>query len=108
MRANVGQVLLVLGLLIVVLLGNRPALLATRVDAPQAVTTGVAASIVGIAGPVAAARVIDLPDAPAGASSANARPVAPADSPLRPCAVAAHRDACDAAAAELAAYGLDI
>lgn len=107
MRASLGQSLLALVVLIVVLVGNRPIVLATQPGAPQAATTGVAASLIGTMGQVAATPIVALPAAP-GAAASGIAPVAPADSPLRPCAVAAHRAACAAAAAELAAYGLDI
>lgn len=97
MKAYMRQSLLALALLIVALAGDRPVLLASRVDVAR-----------GDAIPVAATPVVDLPAAPAGDGPTSAAPTASTDSALQPCAVAAHRAACAADAAELAAYGLDI
>lgn len=100
MRAHVGQSLVALTLLVVVLLGNRPVVLASvdRADASGISDTR----------PVVAAPVVATPITRRGVEPKSATPVAPTDTALEPCHVEAYRAACDAAVSELAGYGLDI
>ena len=103
MRKHTGQTLLELALVGILLLNIRPEVGTAQSAAPRSPTVAVPIMMVPST-PVAVARIM-IGHAASPAATATEVPL---DLPLQPCRAAAWRAACDADAAELADYGLDV
>ena len=115
MRKDAGQTLLALALVGILMLNMRPLVRLAAVQPEDGMAQPAAPSSPIVAVPIVAVPATPVPVAVeeiaienAAAAPAGTATEVPVDLPLQPCRAAAWRAACDADAAELADYGLDV